>query len=362
MPERNNTIYTIMIVDDTPANLRLLENMLRRKGYRVLAFPKGALALRGALATPPDLILLDINMPEMNGYEVCESLKNEPSLADIPVLFLSALNESEDKTRAFAVGGVDYITKPFQIEEVLARVQTHLQLREMRHTLEIYNRDLEERIQKQVREISEAQISTIIALAKLAEERDGDTGKHIERVRLHCRSLARALQKSSPYAREIDEAFVENIYHASALHDIGKVGIKDSILQKPGVLSPEEYGEIKRHPLIGARTLQTVQEAYPNNTFIGMGIEITRSHHERWDGQGYPDGLVGEAIPLSARIMAVADVYDALRMERCYKPAFPHDRAVAIIQEGRGTQFDPVVVDAFLELGETFRQRVDTFR
>ncbi len=359
MEPHNTPTYTIMVVDDTPANLGLLENMLRRKGYRVLAFPKGALALRGALATPPDLILLDINMPEMNGYEVCQKLKEEPSLASIPVLFLSALNEPEDKTKAFSAGGVDYITKPFQFEEVLARVQTHLQLQEMRKTLEHYNRNLEERIRVQVREISAAQISTIIALAKLAEERDGDTGKHIERVRLHCRHLAEALQESSPYSGEIDQTFVDNIYHASALHDIGKVGIKDGILQKPGILSPEEYGEIKNHTLIGARTLQTVQGAYPNNAFIGMGIEITRSHHERWDGGGYPDGLAGEAIPLSARIMAVADVYDALRMERCYKPAFPHSKAVEILREGRGTQFDPVILDTFLDMEDLFRRTVE---
>jgi len=362
MMEREKSMNTIMVVDDTPANLRLLENMLRRKGYRVFAFPKGSLALRGALKNPPDLILLDINMPEMNGYEVCQQIKQEPSLADIPIIFLSALNETEDKTRAFSLGGVDYITKPFQFEEVLARVRTHLELRQIRQTLKNHNENLEERIRKQIREISEAQISTIIALAKLAEERDGDTGKHIERVRIHCRNLARELRNSSPYAGEIDESFVENIYHASALHDIGKVGIKDSILQKPGTLSPEEYGEIKNHTLIGARTLQTVREAYPNNAFIGMGMEITRSHHEWWNGRGYPEGLAGEAIPLSARIMAVADVYDALRMERCYKPAFSHEKSVAIIQEGKGTQFDPVVVEAFLKLEKTFRETVENFQ
>jgi len=361
MEPQNTPIYTIMIVDDTPANLGLLENMLRRKGYRVMAFPKGSLALRGALVNPPDLILLDINMPEMNGYEVCEKLKEEPALAAIPVLFLSALNEAEDKTRAFAAGGVDYIAKPFQIEEVLARVQTHLQLREMRKTLEHYNRNLEERIRKQVREISDAQISTIIALAKLAEERDGDTGKHIERVRLHCRHLAEALRKSSPYSEQIDGAFIENIYHASALHDIGKVGIKDGILQKPGLLTPQEYEEIKNHTVIGARTLQTVQEAYPHNAFIGMGIEITRSHHEWWNGKGYPHGFAGEAIPLSARIMAVADVYDALRMERCYKPAFSHEKSVEILRAGRGTQFDPVVIDVFMDMEDLFRRTVENF-
>lgn len=343
----DKTDATIMIVDDTPANLKLLDSTLRERGYRVSAFPRGDLALRAAAESPPDLILLDINMPEMDGFEVCERLKFDGALKEVPVIFISALTETMDKVKAFGLGGVDYVTKPFQFEEVCARVETHLELRRTRLELQKHVNHLDSLVKEQVQEISDSQMSTIFALAKLAESRDDDTGKHIERTQTFCRVLAMKLAENPRYAGEIDDVYVENIFCAAPLHDIGKVGIPDSVLLKPGKLTPVEFDLMKSHSLIGARTLCAVREQYPRNAFLEMGIAIARSHHEKWDGSGYPDGLKGEDIPLSARIMAVADVYDALRSKRVYKDAFSHEKARDILMEGSGQHFDPASIEAF---------------
>lgn len=353
---------TIMVVDDVPLNLKLLQEMLQGKGYRVLTFPSGRMALRAAVKTRPDLILLDINMPEMDGFEVCARLKADETLKETPVIFISALNETADKVKAFAVGGVDYVTKPFQIEEVHARTQTHLRLRKLQADLKQSNLHLEARVQEQVREISDSQRTTIIALAKLAECRDDDTGAHVERTQTFCRVLAETLRADSRYADRIDQDFVTNIYYAASLHDVGKVGIPDHILLKPGRHTAEEFAIMKTHAVIGAKTLQSACGNYPRNAFLNMGIVIARSHHEQWDGSGYPDGLAGEAIPLPARIMAVADVYDALRSNRPYKTAFTHAASCALILDGAGRHFDPTVIAAFQRVEAEFaeiRERMD---
>ncbi len=350
--EREN----ILIVDDTPANLELLAGMLRQKQYRVRPALSGKLALQAALNDPPDLILLDINMPEMDGYEVCRQLKSDRRSADVPVIFISALNETVDKIEAFSAGGVDYVTKPFQFEEVNARVETHLKLHRLQVALENHNRNLTTLVQAQVSEISEAQMAMIFALAKLSESRDDDTGGHLERVQMFCRILATQLAEATSYGEIIDGRYIENIFQTSPLHDVGKVSIPDAILLKSGQLTGEEFEFMKRHTVVGAETLETVRRHYPKNMFIAMGIEVARSHHERWDGGGYPDGLAGEMIPLSARIMAVADVYDALRSRRSYKPALPHEESLGIITRGRGTQFDPDVVDAFVKISDVMEK------
>lgn len=347
---------TIMVVDDTPANLNILRLMLQGKGYRVLAFPSGATALNAMSISPPDLIMLDVMMPEMSGFEVCERIKADETLKDIPVLFISALTEVADKVRAFAVGAVDYVTKPFSFEEVNARVDTHLRLRKMKLELEKHNLYLEELVNAQVREISDSQLATIMAVSKLAEYRDDETGHHIERTRMFCRTIAEQLRRNSHYEDTISDAYLEDIFHAAPLHDIGKVGIADNILLKPGKLTAEEFEIMKTHAMIGANTLLTVSNRYPKNTFVNMGIAIARAHHEKWDGSGYPDGLAGEDIPLAGRIMALADVYDALRSKRPYKEPFSHEKSCAIILEGKGTHFDPAVIDAFQEVEDRFAQ------
>jgi putative two-component system response regulator len=351
-----NEKAAVMVVDDTPANLKLLEEMLDGQGYHVVQFPSGALALRAAAQTPPDLVLLDIMMPGMDGFEVCRRLKADETLKEIPVIFISSLDDAVNKVKAFSEGGVDYVTKPFQEEEVLARVKTHLSLCRIRRELEKHNLYLEDLVRDKVKEISDSQLATILAVSKLAEYRDDETGRHIERTRTFCRILARKLRENHRYAGSITDAFMENIYHAAPLHDIGKVGIPDSILLKPGKLTPEEFETIKTHTTIGAMTLQSVRAKYPQNAFINMGIALTRSHHEKWDGSGYPDGFAGEDIPLSGRIVSLADVYDALRSKRTYKEAFSHEQSCTIIREGAGKHFDPAVVDAFVSLGSEFAE------
>ena len=345
----------VMVVDDNPANLKLMEEMLRPGGYEVSSFPRGRLALQAAAEAPPDLILLDINMPEMNGYEVCGLLKASSVLSDVPVIFLSALNALEDRLRGFRSGAVDYISKPFQMEEVHARVETHVKLRRLQRKMLDDNEKLQELVQAQVKKITDAQMETIFAIARLAESRDDKTGRHLERIQAYCGLLAAGLGESRRHRDVATKTWVRNIYLASPLHDIGKFAIPDHILLKPGPLTPEEFGVMKTHAALGAQTLREVHDKYPDNEFIGMGIDIARWHHERWDGAGYPDGLAGEAIPLCARVVALADSYDALRSERCYRPAVSHDEACDVILRESGKHFDPAVVEAFRELADMHR-------
>jgi len=348
----------IIVVDDTLANLQLLTLMLKERGHKVRPVASGRLALQAARHKPPDLILLDINMPDMDGFTVCAELKSDPLLADIPVIFISANAETMDKVNAFAIGGIDYITKPFQFDEVEARVETHLKIRRLQLEIEALNSSLQLRVREQVKEISDSQIATILALAKLAEFRDDDTGNHIFRVQRYSGALARQLADEGVFGALIDDSFVETIFHASALHDIGKVGIHDNILLKPGQFTPEEFEVMKSHTTLGADTLAAVVENYPNNALVQMGVQVARSHHERWDGSGYPEGLAGEAIPLAARIVIVADQYDALRTRRPYKPAFDAAKTYAILTEGDGRSspdhLDPRVLTAFKHIVPDF--------
>ncbi|WP_024334222.1 HD domain-containing phosphohydrolase [Desulfotignum balticum] len=357
---RNTEKPLVMAVDDTPANLELLQGILQKQGYRVAVFPRGAMALKAAAKNPPDLVLLDIMMPEMDGFEFCRRFKDYPELKEIPILFISALGDPANKVRAFSEGGLDYVTKPFQEEEVLARVNTHLCLHRAKKALELHNHDLKNLVKEKVEEISDSQLATILAVSKLTEYRDDDTGRHIERTQIFCKKLAQKL-RNNPYT-DISPAFIDDLYHAAPLHDIGKVGIPDKILLKPGKLTHEEFDIMKTHTNIGAATLEQVQARYPGNAFVNMGIALTRSHHEKWDGTGYPDGLAGKEIPLSGRIMALADVYDALRAARPYKKPFSHETACQIIREDAGTHFDPAVVDAFISLESEFEALYDRMK
>lgn len=345
----------ILVVDDTIENLALLSQMLKDCGYLARPVPNGRLALQAARTQKPDLILLDITMPDMNGFETCLVLKKDPHLSDIPVLFISALTETSEKLRAFEVGGLDYITKPFQFEEVKARVETHLKLSKLQH-------NLEEQVSSQVDEISSLQMGMIFGLAKLAEARDTDTSKHLERIQILCRLFAEELHTMPTYSNHVTSAYCERIFHASPLHDIGKVGIPDNILLKPGRLTPEEFEIMKIHPTIGADTLREVQKRFPANEFVDMGIRIAQSHHERWNGQGYPNGCKEKEIPLSARIMAIVDVYDAVRSKRVYKPPMSHEETCAIIEKDSGTHFDPDLVEVFSRLQGKFAEVWSSFQ
>ncbi|MFW6288155.1 MAG: HD-GYP domain-containing protein [Spirochaetota bacterium] len=347
---------SLMIVDDSPDALGALESVLRSLGYRVAAFSNGRSALAAAAYDPPDMFILDISMPGMDGYELSTRLRENRASADTPIIFLSGHDEPEDKSRAYAAGAVDYLVKPFEMRELALRVDTHLGMRAAHRELELDNVRLRQLLDEQTREVMDSQLATIFALAKLAENRDNDTGRHIERTQRYCIILAEELGKTPEFATVVDETFRLNLYHAAPLHDIGKVGISDSVLLKPGPLTPEEFELIKTHAMLGYETLRVVQEMYPRNDFIATGAEIARWHHERWDGTGYPDGLAKDDIPLSARIMAVADVYDALRSERPYKPAIPHAEVVNRVVADRGRHFDPAAVDAFLAVEREFER------
>ncbi len=356
-----NKNTNILIVDDIPENLDVLSGMLEKNGFKIRPVTNGKAALKAMRIYPPDIILLDVNMPDMNGYDVCEQLKADDKLKDIPVIFISALSETIDKVRAFAVGGVDYITKPFQYEEVLSRIITQLKLYQMQSELKKYNINLKELVKEQVKEISDSQMATIYALAKLSQSRDDQTGTHLERVKQFCRLLTIYLGKLPKYSRIINNDYVDIISNASALHDIGKVGIPDNILLKPGKLTTDEFEIMKKHTIIGAETLKLAKLSYPKNKFINYGIEIARNHHERWDGTGYPDGLSGDGIPLPAKIMSIADVYDALKSKRPYKEPLTHEESCKIIYNGSNTFFDPDIVNSFRNINKDIKTAMETF-
>ncbi len=338
---------SVLIVDDDPQNLRLLAGVLARGGLEPRPVTSGRLAIEAAVIDPPDLVLLDVRMPEMSGVDVCRWFKQDERLRSIPIIFISGLAGTDDKVEAFRVGAVDYVSKPFQEEEVLARIKTHLHLRRLQVELVSHNQELEQRISEQVKAVTASQLATIFSLAKLAEARDDDTGQHIERVQTFSKVLAVEMREMRLHTAQLTAAFIDNLYQTASLHDIGKVGTPDAILLKPGKLTGDEFAKMKEHCALGANTLGTVLKRHPDNQFLRMGVDVARSHHEKWDGGGYPDELKGPTIPLAARIVALTDFYDALTSKRCYRPAFSHEDTCRMIQEGNGTHFDPEVVTAF---------------
>ena len=353
---------TVLVVDDTPDNLSLMSDLLRTD-YKVKLAPSGERALQIVAGdSKPDLILLDIMMPDMDGYEVLRRLQFNPDTEDIPVIFLTAMSAAEDESIGLELGAVDYITKPINAAIVMARVRNHLQLKRARDFLAQHNQFLEQEVANRTRAVAELQDATIRAMASLAETRDNETGNHIRRTQLYVETLARHLQHHPRFKEELTDAAIETIFKSAPLHDIGKVGIPDRILLKPGKLTPEEFEVMKTHTTLGRDAIIAAETGTTqDNPFFRYAKEIAYSHQEKWDGSGYPEGLVGNTIPLSARLMAVADVYDALISERVYKPAYSHEQAVAIIRDGRGSHFDPDMVDAFLTLSEEFRRIAQQF-
>jgi len=346
----------VLIVDDTPENLTIMNGLLK-DAYRTRVANSGERALKLAAAEPkPDLVLLDIMMPGMDGYEVCRRLKADAATHEIPVIFLTAKTQVEDESRGFEVGCVDYITKPISPPIVLARVRTHLALKAAADFLRDKNEYLAAEVARRTKQISVVQDVTIMAMASLAETRDNETGNHIRRTQHYVRVLALELRKHPKFAALLDDAAIELLFKSAPLHDIGKVGIPDAILLKPGKLTPEEFEVMKAHTTLGRDAIAAAESLLDQPvSFLEYAREIAYSHQEKWDGTGYPEGLAGERIPLSARLMAVADVYDALISRRVYKPPYPHEKAMEIIREGRGKHFDPDVLDAFVAIQEACR-------
>jgi putative two-component system response regulator len=355
---------TLLIVDDVPENLGVLGELLRGAGYRVRLADSGRAALAYAAREPrPDLILLDVMMPEMDGYEVLRRLRQNPLSRDIPIVFLTALSETRDEERGLDLGAADYITKPINPAVVLARVRTQLEAKQARDWLHDQNDFLEAEVARRMQENDSIQAVSIRALAHLAEIRDPETGNHILRTQGYVRLLASRLARHPRFAAVLDERNIELLARSAPLHDIGKVGIPDAILQKPGKLTPAEWEVMKTHARLGSDAIDLAERDIEQEVeFLSLAKEIAHWHHERWDGTGYPDGLAGEAIPLSARLMTLADVFDALISVRVYKPAMPFGEARDIIVAGRGLQFDPDVTDAFLAGFDEFASVAQLYR
>ncbi len=349
---------TLLIVDDQPENLTVLGELLE-PDYQVRIASSGKRALKAAVSLPrPDLILLDVMMPDMDGHEVLRRLRADPATRDIPVIFVTAMDEGRDEERGFELGAVDYITKPIKPAIVQARVRTQIQLKQAQDTLRIQNADLETEVRRRMRDNRIVEDVAMRALASLAETRDNETGNHIRRTQGYVELLARSLASTEKYKAALNVDTIDMLVKAAPLHDIGKVGIPDHILNKPGPLDPDEWQIMKQHTVIGANSIEHAMVGEADHTplaFLHVAMDIAYSHHEKWDGSGYPDGIQGEAIPLAARLMALADVFDALISRRVYKPAFSYDEAKRIILEGRGSHFEPVLVDIFEERFDDFK-------
>lgn len=352
----------VLAVDDSSDNLWVLSGLLKDQ-YRVKLAGSGEKALQIARSIPaPDLILLDVMMPDLSGYEVCRQLKAAPATRDIPIIFLTAMTGTEDEKVGLALGAADFITKPINPPIVLARVATQLQAKAGADFLRDQNQFLQTEVHKRTRELAAIQDVTILAMASLAETRDNETGNHIRRTQHYVKALATALKTHPRFSTALSDHVIDMLYKSAPLHDIGKVGIPDRILLKPGRFEPHEFEIMKTHTTLGRDAIQHAEDQLGMPVeFLQYAKEIAYGHQEKWDGSGYPQGLAGEAIPLSARIMAVADVYDALISRRVYKDGMPHEKAVDIMREGRGSHFDPDILDAFLGMLEEFQRIAQKF-
>jgi putative two-component system response regulator len=347
---------SILVIEDDPSNLARLQDLLKDR-YQVKLANSGARGLRALEQAPlPELILLDVMMPEMDGYLVLSRIKAVTATAEIPVIFLTAKSEPEEERRGIAAGAVDYITKPISPAILLVRVEKELTVQHAKRYLREQNRWLEEQVAMRTQEVEKMRDALIYAMASLAETRDNETGNHIRRTQHYVVALARALQGHARFQAVLTPDNIDLLYKSAPLHDIGKVGVPDHILLKPGKLTEAEFEIMKKHTDYGRDVVMAVEQYLGgSNSFLVFAREIAYSHQEKWDGSGYPLGLQGDAIPVSARLMAVADVYDALISKRVYKRAFSHEEATEMIRTGRGQHFDPDVVDAFVALQDTFR-------
>ncbi|MDR2353578.1 MAG: response regulator [Deltaproteobacteria bacterium] len=349
--------YKIMLVDDNMSNLNIGRAMLKDY-YEVFPIPSGAKLFQVLERVTPALILLDIMMPEMDGFEVIKKLKEDPRWSEIPVIFLTSKSDEHSELEGLSLGAIDYVAKPFSAPLLLQRIRNHLLLSYQKKELKKYSENLEVLVEAKTQEVTELQHAIIATLADTLETRDDETGGHVARTQKYLQVMVDRLLETGIYANEMESVNVKDLINSALLHDIGKIGISDTILRKPGPLDPAEFEEMKKHARLGGEIIERISSLTSASAFLKHAKNITLSHHEKWDGTGYPNGLAGYDIPIEGRLMAIADVYDALISDRPYKKAFTMEKAAEIIVLGRGKHFDPLLVDIFVELQHKFEEVV----
>ncbi|MEQ1529499.1 MAG: HD domain-containing phosphohydrolase [Methylococcales bacterium] len=353
---------TILIIEDDATNRAILVQLLKNH-YHLLLAVNGEQGIDVARRGMPDLILLDIIMNDMNGFEVCEKLKSNPFTSRIPIIFLTSLSDIKAEQRGLDCGAVDFIYRPISPPILLTRIRTHLLLSRAFEEQRSQNELLELKVTERTLELENTRDAIVVAMAAIIEVRDNETGNHIYRTQHFVKCLAKQLQHQPGFQEQLRDKNIELITKSAPLHDIGKIGIPDLILHKSGLHSPEEFEIMKTHTTIGRDMIAAAQRSLTDDSdFLRYALEITNYHHERWDGRGYPQGLKGDEIPLSARLMALADVYDAMRSKRVYKEAIPHQQIVENIHQQSGKHFDPKLVTAFLQLESEFSRISEEFK
>ncbi|MGL4791908.1 MAG: HD domain-containing phosphohydrolase [Anaerotignaceae bacterium] len=346
---------TILIIDDSPLIHKIVRRILT-DSYKIESCFCGKEAIRRINEIKPSLIFLDVDMPEMNGFETIEKLKVMDICKDVPIIFLTGTNDILFEIKALSLGAVDYINKPFAEELLRKKVEIYLAYTKQKETLSLYNENLQKMVKEKTKIIKELQSAIVFALSDLVEMRDDLTGGHIQRTQAYYELILDALEKKQIYSDELKDVDHQQLVEASQLHDIGKVAIPDAILCKPGKLTIEEFDIMKRHTIMGHNAVLKAMELTSEKEFLKFAAQVALYHHEKWSGKGYPKGLSQLEIPIAARIMSVVDVYDALVSERHYKKKMTHEQAMEILIEGRGTDFDPILIDIFLELNEKFKE------
>ena len=352
MGKKNNCVF---LVDDNIINLNTGKNVLQHK-YTVVTMPSGEKLLQMLRKTRPDLILLDVEMPGLSGYDIIREIKANPEISGIPVIFLTAKSDPDNELLGLSLGALDYIAKPFSPPLLLKRIELHLLLESQKKELKDFNENLLYMVRKRTEEIANLQNAVIVWAAEMVEFRDEETGQHVERVQEYLKLLLNAMETADKYREEICGWDTEAFFKSALLHDVGKIKIRDNILLKNSGLTDDEFSNMKLHAEYGRSLLESLQAKVPNQTFLDYAKTLAYRHHERWDGTGYPGNLKGTEIPLQARMMALADVYDALVSERPYKTAYSHDKAMEIIREGSGTQFDPELTALFCNLSDEIKK------
>jgi putative two-component system response regulator len=352
----------IIIVDDIAANLSVGRNLLRTF-YEVYPAPSAAKLFDVLEKVVPDLVLLDVDMPEMNGYQAIKIMKSNPQFKEIPVIFLTAKDDEASEMEGFDLGAADYVTKPFSGPLLLRRIANLLLIEQQKRdlkanqvVLEDYANNLKIKVSEKTAEVFNLQNAVLTTVSDLVEFRDELTGGHTLRTQRYLKALVDELAVEEEYADEINEWDMDFFLISAQLHDVGKIAISDLILNKPGQLTPEEFEIMKTHVVVGVEAIEKIMRETTKHAFLHHALLIAGTHHEKWDGSGYPTGLSGKNIPLEGRLMAIADVYDALVSDRPYKKAFPHEKACEIIEEGAGKHFDPALVEVFKKVKGEFEK------